>query len=82
MDRESSLMAALFVLVLAIGFGFILFGPQPQYLTVCDRSHIEHYTTVEYNVALKMTMPVSRSRTVCDVAHTVPNPRYRPPAGE
>lgn len=69
---ELGFVAAVVAVFVAIA-GLVIAFPSPT-ITVCDERR--SYTTIEYNVALKMTLPVTRSR--CVLSHEEPNPRYRP----
>ena len=43
----------------------------------CIVKHTESYVVAEYNAALKVTLPVTKYKTVCDIySEYYPNPKY------
>lgn len=66
------------VIAFVYGIYYMVWVAEPNKMTRdCLSSHIESYDTTEYNVALKMYMPVTKTKTVCDLySEFYPNPRW------
>jgi hypothetical protein len=57
------------VVVLSVGYGiyYLSWIAEPNKMTRdCTSSHTESYTSMQYNAALKMSLPTNQTKTVCD----------------
>lgn len=72
MNTEGYVFTGFAALIVAI-FLIVWFNPSPT-ITVCD-AYVTR-TTTEYNIPLKIFLPVTRN--YCVRSHEEPNPRYRP----